>query len=75
MLSTSKRLHFFLGRSIFADEVVVLLQRRVIEGPYCDNSVDDGGGGDDDDVVGDGGNGVVDDDDSNVGDDDGAARA
>ena len=72
MLSTSKCLHFFLCRSIFAAEVVVLFQRGVIEGPYCDNSVDDGGGGDD---VGDGGNGVVDDDDSNVGDDDGAARA
>ena len=71
MLSTSKRLHFFLGRSIFADEVVVLLQRGVIEGPHCDNSDGDGGGDDDVDV---GGNGVVDDNDSNVGDDDGAAR-
>ena len=72
MFSTSKRPHFFLGRSIFAAEVVVLFQRGVIKGPYCDNSVDDGGGDDDDDV---GGNGVVDDNDSNVGDDDGAARA
>ena len=31
----------------------MLFQRRVIEGPYCDNSVDDGGGDDDDDVGGD----------------------
>ena len=73
MFSTSKRLHFFLDRSIFADEVVVLLQRRVIEGPHCDNSDGDGGGGDDDVDVG--GDDDVDDDDSNVGDDDGAARA
>ena len=50
----------------------MLLQRGVIEGPYCDNSVDDGGG---DDYVDVGGNGVVDDNDSNVGEDDGAARA
>ena len=31
----------------------MLFQRGVIEGPYCDDSVDDVGGGDDDDVVGD----------------------
>ena len=64
MFSTSKRLHFFLCRSIFAAEVVVLLQRGVIEGPHCDNSVDDGGGDDDDAVGGD------DVDVSNDGDDD-----
>ena len=45
MFSTSKLLHFFLCRSIFAAEVVVLLQRRVIEGPNCDNIGDDSGGG------------------------------
>ena len=72
MFSTSKRPHFLLGRSIFADEVVVLLQRRVIEGPHCDNSDGDGGSDDDVDV---GGDDDVDDYDSNVGDDDGAARA
>ena len=42
----------------------MLFQRRVIEGPHCDNSVDVGDGGDDDDVVDD------DVDGSNDGDDD-----